>query len=469
MKVYLYNSLTNSKEEFIPLRQKEVGIYVCGVTVYDRSHLGHARGALFFDVMKNFFSAIGYKVTLVKNYTDIDDKIITRAHERNISVQQLTTEEIAHYDQMMKFLSVAEADIAPKATEHIDEMIALIETLIEKNYAYVVEGDVFFAIEKFSEYGKLSNRQVNELLAGVRLEVNEKKRHALDFVLWKSAKCNEPSWKSPWGNGRPGWHIECSAMAQKYLGKSFDIHCGGRDLIFPHHENEIAQSESCFESMMARYWMHNGMVVKDGSKMSKSLQNIITVEEALKKYHPEVIRFFLLNTHYRQDINYTDRGLQKAAEGLDRIYMSLFNYYNRYQHIPQPATFLEGSTDKFMKIMADDLNIPCAFGAIFDEVRVLNTTLKEQEKSENIVKNILQYGNILGILQEEPCEWFHKTRILSQKVQITTTEVERYLQQRNVARSERDFEKADSIRTILLEHNIEVKDKNETTTWYFKA
>ncbi|MBI5418283.1 cysteine--tRNA ligase, partial [Candidatus Poribacteria bacterium] len=323
MKVKIYNTLSGEKEEFKPIVQNEVKMYACGVTVYDYCHLGHARGALAFDIMRNYLEYRGYKVTYVRNFTDIDDKIIKRANEEKITTEALTSKYIGEYYKDMESLGVRKADIEPKATEHMNEIIVLIECLIKNKYAYVVEGDVYFEVAKFKGYGKLSKRTLDDMKAGARVEIDRRKRSPLDFALWKSAKPGEPKWKCPWGEGRPGWHIECSAMSMKYFGASFDIHAGGKDLVFPHHENEIAQSEACTGKPFAKYWAHNGFVNINEEKMSKSTGNFFRLREILSKCDPETIRFFLLSTHYRSPIDFSDAHLEEARNGLERFYTSL--------------------------------------------------------------------------------------------------------------------------------------------------
>ena len=323
MSLRIFNTQTRKKEEFIPLQEGKVGIYVCGITAYDVCHVGHARSAVVFDVITRYLRYRGYDVTYVKNFTDVDDKIIEKARREQKGIAEIAERYIREHDEDMEALGVARPTVTPRATEHIDGMIRLVETLIEKGLAYGVDGDIYYAVEKFPGYGKLSGRDLEDMLAGARVDVNEKKRNPLDFVLWKASKEGEPWWDSPWGRGRPGWHLECSVMSQRYLGDTFDIHGGGEDLIFPHHENEIAQSEGVTGKPLARYWIHNGFVRVNSEKMSKSLGNFFTIRDILKQYHPEVLRLFLLQSHYRSPVDFSDAALAEARQGMDRFYSTL--------------------------------------------------------------------------------------------------------------------------------------------------
>src|SRR5512136_3124072 len=323
MPLRVYNTLSGGKEEFVPLRPGKVGMYVCGVTVYDYSHIGHARAYVAFDVILRYLRYLGYDVTYVRNYTDIDDKIIKRANSDGVPFYEISERFIKEFDRDMAELGVEVPDVQPKATEHLAEIISLVTTLIDKGYAYQAGGDVYFCVDKFASYLKLSKRNLEEMQAGARIEVDEKKRHPMDFALWKEAKAGEPFWDSPWGKGRPGWHIECSAMSLKYLGETLDIHGGGQDLIFPHHENEIAQSEAATGRPFVRYWLHNGFVNINAEKMSKSLGNFFTIREVLEKYDREVLRFFLLSAHYRSPLDFSDQNLTEAEAGMERIYGAL--------------------------------------------------------------------------------------------------------------------------------------------------
>ena len=323
MAIRVYNTLTGKKEDFVPLHEGKVGMYVCGVTVYDLCHIGHARSAIIFDILYRYFRYRGYEVTFVRNFTDIDDKIINRANQEGVDYKTIAERYIREFGMDIRGLGLEKATIEPRATDHIPEMIELVSGLIEKGYAYPGGGDVFFSVERFKEYGKLSKRNLEEMQAGARVEIDEKKKNPLDFVLWKGSKPGEPFWESPWGKGRPGWHIECSVMSMKYLGETFDIHGGGRDLVFPHHENEIAQSEGATGKPFARYWIHNGFININKEKMSKSLGNILTIKEVVKEWHPEVLRLFFLSSHYRSPLDYSEESLKEAKSGLDRFYTTL--------------------------------------------------------------------------------------------------------------------------------------------------
>ena len=343
MTLRIHNTVTGKKEDFLPLHGKKVGMYVCGVTVYDLCHIGHARSAIVFDTIHRYFRYREYEVTYVRNFTDIDDKIIRRANEEAVDCKTIAEKYIHEFNIDMGGLGLEKPTVEPRATEHIPEMIQLISTLVEKGSAYQSGGDVFFSVERFQDYGKLSRRNLEEMQAGARVEVDEKKTNPLDFALWKASKPGEPSWESPWGKGRPGWHIECSVMSQKYLGETFDIHGGGRDLIFPHHENEIAQSEAATGKPFVRYWIHNGFVNINKEKMSKSLGNILTIKEILKDWHPEVLRLFFLSHHYRSPVDYSDDSFAEAKSGLDRFYSTLKSIKDELARVPSPST---GETPK---------------------------------------------------------------------------------------------------------------------------
>jgi len=405
-------------EDFAPLVPEHVRMYVCGVTVYDDCHLGHARGALVFDVIRRYLEYKGYRVTYVRNITDIDDKIIQRSQKMGISWRELVEKYTEEYYRDMERLGVRQADIEPRATEHIKEIIQLVEELLGKGYAYVVGQDVYFSVRKFPGYGRLSRRSLDEMLAGARVEVDERKADPLDFALWKGAKPGEPSWESPWGPGRPGWHIECSAMSMHHLGPSFDIHGGGQDLIFPHHENEIAQSEACSGQPFVKYWLHNGMVQVNREKMSKSLGNFFTVKEILARYPAEVVRFFLLSTHYRSPIDFSDDRLEMAARGLERLKTAAEDAELALKHAPHMELIPEDEGPpvspqlreyqaKFERCMDDDFNTAGALGALFELVKEMNVLRQRiiecQEPSESdlrLLRDSLQLlqrlGKVLG-------------------------------------------------------------------------
>lgn len=444
----LYNSLTRQKERFIPLKAGHIGLYACGITVYDECHLGHARSMICFDVMVRFLRSQNYTVTYVRNITDIDDKIIARAHERGMSIHELTDYYIDAMHTDCDALHIIPPNIEPRATRYIDAIIRLIERLIEKECAYVGDnGDVYFHVLSFLAYGKLSHKDLDGLEAGARVDVVEAKRAPADFVLWKKAKPSEISWPSPWGSGRPGWHIECSAMAMGELGEQFDIHGGGLDLQFPHHENEIAQSEGATGKPFANYWLHVGMLQVDNEKMSKSTGNFLTIRDVLKKHHPEVIRYFLLSSHYRSPLNYSDANLDNATKALTRLYQCL-----------RGITCSESTNEhyfqtQFNAAMNDDFNTPVALSVLFELSREVNKT-----KSPTQAFCLKQLANTLGLLQEPP-ESFLQTG------QHNTDIIEALIQDRQTARDQKDWTKADAIRKQLLGLSIEIEDTSKGTVW----
>lgn len=463
--IKIFNTLTNTKEEFKPLENNIVKMYVCGVTVYDNCHIGHARAAVVFDTIRRYLMYKNYKVTFVKNFTDIDDKIIKKANELAIPWYQIAEKYINEHNSDMKQLNVLEPDFAPKATEYIDEMIRICQILIEKGYAYENNGDVFFRVRKFKGYGKLSHRQLNELLAGARVEVNEQKEYPLDFALWKKSKPNEPSFNSPWGQGRPGWHIECSAMSAKLLGLPFDIHGGGKDLIFPHHENEIAQAEAAFERPLANYWLHNGFVNIDKEKMSKSIGNFYTIKEVLSEFSPEVLRLFLLSSHYLNQLDFNFENLIDFEKSVEKYYL-LLNRIDEYKcvtKIKNKINNYKSITEKFIvdfeKAMDDNFNTPVAIASVFELIRETNKFLDQKIDSEtfNTVKNdffnaIKIVQNVLGIYNKKASDWFKENLTISEKELIALIE------KRNIARKNKNFVEADAIRTKLLKKGIELHD-----------
>lgn len=449
----LFNSLTRSKEPFKPLVEGQIGLYVCGITVYDYCHLGHARSMVSFDVLVRFLRHSGYKVRYIRNITDIDDKIIARANERGVSIDTLTNQYIEAMHANERDLFILAPDEEPRATAYLDHMIALIERLIESKLAYVSDnGDVCFEVARFKSYGKLSQKDIDGLLAGARIEVVQAKRSPLDFVLWKMAKPGEPAWPSPWGEGRPGWHIECSAMAMDRLGEQFDIHGGGLDLQFPHHENEIAQSEGASGKPFANYWLHAGMLQVNGEKMSKSLGNFYTIDDVLKKHHPEVIRYFLLSNHYRSPLNYTDDNLQSAGKSLMRLYQSLKDV------VHDSATIDTTWVAQFNAAMNDDINTPIALSVLFQLSHELNKT-----KSPHLALTLKHLGGILGLLQEVPETFLQKGTEVSDHNKLTM--IETLIAEREKARAHRDWVQADVIRKTLLEQGIELEDTPNGTTW----
>ncbi|RCU43649.1 MULTISPECIES: cysteine--tRNA ligase [Corallincola] len=453
----IYNTLTREKKAFQPLQPGKVGLYLCGVTAYDDCHIGHARTAVSFDVVVRYLRFSGYQVEFVRNITDVDDKIIKRALENGESCDQLTARTVARMHEDYDKLNILRPDIEPRVTTHMDEIIALVARLIEKKHAYVAEtGDVMFEVSSFDEYGRLGGQNLEMLQAGARVEVERSKRSPLDFVLWKMAKPGEPSWSSPWGEGRPGWHIECSAMNAKHLGEHFDIHCGGSDLIFPHHENEIAQSCCAFDTPYVNLWMHSGMVQVDSEKMSKSLGNFFLIRDVLTEYDAETIRFFLLSGHYRSQLNYSRDNLQQARAGLERLYTAMRDI--------EPASAADFSTDatsKFRQAMDDDFNVPEAMSVLFELAKEINRCRQaEPERAAQLVAQLTALGGVLGILQQSPA-----TFLQGDESQDEVALIESLIAQRNAARAAKDWGAADEARDKLNEMKIVLEDGPEGTTW----
>ncbi len=473
MELRLYNTLTNQKEVFKPVEPGKVKIYTCGVTVYDHCHLGHARGGINFDVMRNVFSVLGYDVTYVKNYTDIDDKMIARSIERNISVSELAKENIESHDEDMAALGINPPDIAPRATEYIQGMIDMIQGLVDQGFAYESNGTVFFRVRRYEEYGKLSGKNIDDLVSGARVEVDSDKEDPLDFALWKAYKPGEPKWESPWGEGRPGWHIECSVMSKHHLGDTFDIHTGGTDLIFPHHENEIAQSECANGKTYANYWMHNGMIKIQSQKMSKSLGNFATIKDLVQQYNPELIRFFTLSSQYRQSIDFNKEALVKSAEGLDRIYGSLEKFTssvtgNIAAEAKNNGNLLEGPWNEFLAAMCDDLNTPKAISVIFELTRKLNTLDAAGPEAADVYHTILRLGDMLGLLQIPADQWFKTPRIKGEEApanELSDACIDDLIEKRKQARSDKDWALADQIRDQLQAASIHIEDRDGKTVW----
>ena len=485
MTIHIYNSLKRLKEPFETLAPGHVKMYVCGPTVYDSSHIGHARSVIVFDVIYRYLIAAEYDVTYVRNFTDIDDKIINRSNELGVSSESLAQKYIDEFHHDMDALNVLRPTLEPRATEHIDHIIRIIEILMDKGYAYASDGDVFFSVDLFKGYGKLSGRKLDDMVAGARVEVDQRKKNPFDFVLWKASKPNEPSWNSPWGKGRPGWHIECSAMSENYLGASFDIHGGGKDLIFPHHENEIAQSEAAFGKTYVKYWVHNGFVNINHEKMSKSLGNFLMIKDIVKKYHPEAVRLFLLSHHYRSPVDFTDQAIKNVVAGLDKIYALLERAEKYLGSLPESnAEYREGGTfeknfwDFFCNAMNDDFNTAQGIGILFDAVRAINRRLDQAEQSapaEDIVNqntifneciNISKMANVLGLPSESPGTYFQqKKEKMIDKKSMDADMIESLIQDRQNARKAKDFKKADEIRDRLKEMNIEIEDRPKGTIW----
>jgi len=477
MNLRIYNTLSGRKEIFKPVEPGKVSMYVCGPTAYDSCHIGHARSAVVFDVIVRYFRHKNLKVVYVRNFTDVDDKIIARANELGMEPSRLAEKYIAEFYQDMDALMVLRADHEPRATEHIQQMITVIETLIQKEMAYQMDGDVYFSVEAFKEYGKLSGRKLEDMEAGARVDIDEKKRNPFDFALWKSSKSGEPSWDSPWGKGRPGWHIECSAMSTEYLGKTFDIHGGGKDLIFPHHENEIAQSEAAFDRPFAAYWVHNGFVNIAQEKMSKSLGNFLLIKDVLRSFHPEAVRLFLLSSHYRSPIDYSQSAMDESVIALDKVY-ALLDRVDALIAGGKDAGQISGSGEyweRFCKSMDDDFNTARGIGVLFEAVRTLNRTLDEkQEALTTPLKNkiiadrrdILRIGGILGILSLPPQAYFQikKNQVLQKKA-IDPIRIEEMIRERNEARKARNWAKADEIRKKLSGMNVQLEDRSDGTVW----
>ena len=516
----IYNTLTGQKEPFKPLVRRKVRMYICGVTVYDECHLGHARSALVFDVIRRYLEFSGFLVTFVKNFTDVDDKIINRAKELGMPWQEVTKKYIKAYYRDMKRLGIKRATKEPKATTHMAEIIKLVQSLLRKGVAYRVNGDVNFQVEKFPAYGKLSKRKLGDMQAGARVEVDERKRHPMDFALWKGAKPGEPAWDSPWGKGRPGWHIECSAMAMKYLGKTFDIHGGGADLIFPHHENEIAQSCAVTGKEFARYWMHNGFVQINQEKMSKSLGNFFTIREIFEKWSyselvtAEVLRYFLLSTHYRSPLDFSDQALQEAKRALNGFY-DLFLRLEESSG-PQAASDVPPTLEEFLRkeseedwhkrmgniskkevvekfkgafkksiqpqmahgmfriAMDDDFNTSSAIGVFQGLRHMVNQLLVEKELPKDGCKRVREIfrslGQVLGLFQLPVKKWQFADRVAvfaSDSLRVGVLEnvdIERLVAERNEARKRRDFARADEIRQALAAQGITLEDRPDGTT-----
>ena len=470
MPITLYNTLTRQKEEFVPLNPENVRMYVCGMTVYDYCHLGHARVLVVFDMIARWLRQHGYPLTYVRNITDIDDKIIARANENGETIGELTARFIAAMNEDSDALGVLRPDIEPKATEHIGQMIAMIEDLVANGKAYPApNGDVYYAVREFAEYGQLSGKSLDDLRAGERVDVDANKRDPLDFVLWKAAKPGEPSWESPWGNGRPGWHIECSAMGGELFGQTFDIHGGGADLQFPHHENEIAQSCGAHGGLCGhdaphaagkrinshvKYWLHNGFIRVDNEKMSKSLGNFFTIRDVLKKYAPEVVRFFILRAHYRSPLNYSDAHLDDAKNSLTRLYNTLGNVQAAEFAVREDAN---DYTRRFFAAMDDDFNTAEAMSVLFELANEANKT-----GSTELAGCLKALGGTLGLLQDDPQRFLQSG---GEEGGLSADEIEALIAQRKTARETKNWAESDRIRDLLAEHKILLKDGADGTTW----
>lgn len=453
----IYNTLTRQKQELKTVKEGEVGIYACGPTVYNFIHIGNARPLCVFDVLRRYLEWRGYKVNFVQNFTDIDDKLIKKANEEGITVPEVAERYIAEFWTDVKGMNIKEATVHPRATENIDAIQTLISTLVEKGYAYEANGDVYFRAKKFAEYGKLSHQPLEDLEAGARIDVAEHKENPMDFALWKGAKPGEPSWPSPWGDGRPGWHIECSAMSQRYIGETLDIHCGGQDLIFPHHENEIAQSEAASGKEFAHYWMHNGYINVDNRKMSKSLNNFFTVREVANVYGYEPIRYLMISSHYRSPINYSAEIIEQSKNALDRLYNCRENLAFRMKSAESGEKTADFSkfVDEFITAMDDDLNTADAIAALFNLTREINTMLggnPSKEDCEEAMRVFTELTDVLGL-------------VYNVKEDNLDEQVEELIKQRTEARENRDFATADAIRDKLKKMGITLEDTPQGVKW----
>ncbi|CAG9622242.1 cysteine--tRNA ligase [Sutcliffiella rhizosphaerae] len=463
MAIHLYNTLTRTKEKFVPLEEGKVKMYVCGPTVYNYIHIGNARPPIVFDTVRRYLEYRGYDVKYVSNFTDVDDKLIKAANQLGEDVPTIAERFIAAYHEDVSALGCKKADVHPRVTENMDIIIEFVEALIEKDYAYESGGDVYFRTKEFKEYGKLSHQPIEDLQLGTRIEVGEKKQDALDFVLWKAAKEGEISWSSPWGEGRPGWHIECSAMARKYLGDTIDIHAGGQDLSFPHHENEIAQSEALTGKTFAKYWLHNGYINIDNEKMSKSLGNFVLVHDILQKHDPQLLRFFMLSVHYRHPINYSEELLQNTKNGLDRLRTSYSNLKHRLENTADLAEVeqewldkVDAFKDEFVKVMDDDFHTANAISVLFEMAKQANHYLNEKNTSKKILEAfITQFEELFAIIGV----------LLNAEEELLDEEIDQLIQDRIDARKNRDFAKADQIRDELKAKNIILEDTAQGTRW----
>lgn len=484
--IKVYNTMSGKKEELIPVNDNKIGIYACGVTVYDYCHIGHARSAIVFDVICRYLRYKGFDVKYVRNFTDIDDKIIKRSKEENTTWYSIANKYIDEYYRDMGDLGVSRADVEPKATDHINEMIEVIQTLIDKGYAYTIkENDsfsVYFDVEKFPQYGKLSKKELKDLMAGARIDVDDRKKNPMDFVLWKASKEGEPWWESPWGKGRPGWHIECTAMAIKHLGYTIDIHGGGADLIFPHHENEIAQSEAYTGKPFAKYWVHNGFITIDKEKMSKSLGNFFTIREILQRYDAEAVRLFLLSSHYRSPIEFSNEQLNEAEASLDRVYstISRIDEFLSREFTTDASlkiyleSILNKIKDSFEEAMDDDFNTALALGHVFELIKEVNRFLDLNPKGNSAkaviskARDLLRtFGNILNLFQRTPSDW-NRALLRIRNIPLSESEIIEKIEQRKLARQNKEWEMADSIRNELESMGIILEDKRDGTTWKVK-
>jgi cysteinyl-tRNA synthetase len=478
MSIKLYNTFTGAREEFKPLRDGEVKLYVCGVTVYDHCHIGHARSAIVFDVIYRYFRAKGFDVTFVKNFTDIDDKILKKANTEGIPWKEVGEKYIASFKEDMAALNILMPTYEPRATDHIDDMIRLVETLLEKGHAYRVDDDVYFSVESFAGYGNLSNRSLDDMLAGARIDVDERKKNPLDFALWKGSKEGEPFWETPFGKGRPGWHIECSVMSTKYLGNPFDIHGGGKDLVFPHHENERAQSEAATGKRFVNYWVHNGFVNIEKEKMSKSLGNFLLIKDFMKDYHPEVLRLFFLSTHYRNPVDYSDKSIEDTNNALQRLYYTLERVHEMekgkeiaVKQFPEAAELEK----RFYEAMDDDFNTALALASVFELSKTINRMLDEHDESSypSVLyarDTFLSLAQGIGLLHDDLTAFSEKerTRHLT-RVDLDVATIGRMIEERTQARKNKDYKRSDEIRDMLALKGVLLNDGPKVTEWRIKS
>jgi cysteinyl-tRNA synthetase len=485
MTINIFNTLAGKKVPLETMEPGRVKLYVCGITAYDYCHIGHARSALVFDMVVRYLRFRGYQVTFIRNFTDIDDKIIKRAAEQQTTCEELSERFIGAFHDDMQALKTLSPDLEPKATGHVTQIIELIRELVAKGLAYQVGNDVYYRVERFPDYGKLSGRRLEDLQAGARISVNEEKENPLDFALWKGSKPGEPTWDSPWGPGRPGWHIECSAMSRAYLGDTFDIHGGGKDLVFPHHENEIAQSEGVTGRPFARNWLHHGFVTIKDEKMSKSLGNFLTIREVLARHHQEVLRLFVFSTHYRNPLDYSEAALRDSAAGLERLYSCVAAVEELSAAAgPEPVLTeaekarLATMTERFREVMDNDFNTAQALGVLFESVKDLNR-LRQQLPSppapadveflREAVAQLKTLGAIMGLLTEPPAAFLRRLREQElSALTIAAEEIERLIAERRQARSDKNWQRADEIRNYLLTAGIELNDGPEGTSWQVK-
>jgi cysteinyl-tRNA synthetase len=478
--IKIYNTRTREKEIFKPLKAGEVKIYLCGPTVYDFLHIGNFRGAIVFNLIRNWFEKSGYKVTFVYNYTDVDDKIIKRANELKVSAHELSSQYIGEFESDFKALGLTKHDHNPRVTEYMDEIIAMVSLLIEKNHAYVVDGEVFYSIDSFPTYGKLSGKNIEELQSGIRVEIGSKKKNPLDFSLWKPAKPGEPKWSSPWGEGRPGWHIECSAMCQKLLGDTIDIHGGGIDLIFPHHENEIAQSEGATGKNMVNYWVHNNFINFGSEKMSKSLGNFTTARKFLEKYNAEIFKYSILMAHYRSHSDFSSTQIDNAIRNLARVYSALALVESV---LASPGSLevdkvyeksLLEARENRIQSLNDDFNTPEVFARIFELIRSFNASYRPGMKitpqlkwrAQELRNFILETGVLMALFQEPPREYLRLLDdMLLQEMGVSRSEIDKLVGERSEARQSKDFKRSDELRAQLTSKGIAVSDSAEGTMW----